>query len=138
MEIITNNVNKTEALGFELAKSLHSGDIVAFYGDLGAGKTSFIRGLAKGLGYTGEVTSPTYTIMHQYKTNGLSLNHFDMYRVLDMESLLSTGFFDFFDEENNITAIEWAENIAFALPKNAIKISLLYSETDNERIIKIE
>ncbi|MEG2044450.1 MAG: tRNA (adenosine(37)-N6)-threonylcarbamoyltransferase complex ATPase subunit type 1 TsaE [Clostridia bacterium] len=131
----SSSVEQTEEIGYNIGKALEKGDIIAFSGNLGAGKTALTRGIAKGIGYDGEVTSPTYTILQIY--DGLiSLCHFDMYRVESKEDLISTGFFDYLDDEMCM-AIEWSENIAFALPKNVIKINISYGETENDRIIEV-
>lgn len=136
LKITTHNVYETEKTGFALAKTLKPGNIVALKGELGAGKTAFVRGLARGLGYEGEVTSPTYALVHEYRGK-VPLFHFDMYRINDMDALYSTGFFDFLDE-NSIIAIEWSENIEFALPKNKISVTLSYGKNENDRKIFIE
>lgn len=136
LKITSHNTDETEKAGLALAKTLQAGDIVALKGGLGAGKTAFVRGLARGLGFDGEVTSPTYALMHEY-TATLPLLHFDMYRINDMEALYSTGFFDFLDT-NSVIAIEWSENIEFALPKGKITVTLSYGISENERVILIE
>ncbi len=135
-QLITNSMLETEAVGVQLAQRLSSGDVVAFYGDLGAGKTAFIRGLARGLGVTDDVSSPTFALVHEY--NGkIPLIHFDMYRVDGWDDLYSTGFFDYLDR-GAILAIEWSENIENALPEKSIKVKIEIGEHDGQRIIDIE
>ena len=114
MEFITHSPEETEALGFALGQRLSSGDIIAYRGDLGAGKTAFTRGLAKGLGCTEQVTSPTYTIVNEYLSGRLPLFHFDMYRLRSAEELFDIGWDDYL-ERGGICAVEWSENVADAL-----------------------
>ena len=91
MEYITHSPEETEALGAEYAKSLKAGDVVAFSGDLGAGKTAFTRGVLHGLGYEGRVTSPTFAIANEYETPTVKVAHFDLYRILDLAVLKWQG-----------------------------------------------
>lgn len=132
---ITKSPTETEILAEKLAKSI-SPCVIAMTGDLGAGKTAFTRGLAKGLGYKGEVTSPTFTIVHEYVGGRLPLYHFDMYRIEGWEDLYSTGFFDYM-EMASVLSVEWSENITAALPDGHIKVDIRRGEDDNERIITI-
>ena len=114
MEFITNSPEETEALGERLAKILAPGTILAYRGDLGAGKTAFTRGLARGLGCTEQVTSPTYTIVNEYLGGRLPLFHFDMYRLRSSDDLFDIGWDDYL-ERNGICAVEWSENVADAM-----------------------
>lgn len=134
-QIITNSAVETEAVGRQLATSLSNG-VVAFFGDLGAGKTTFVRGMCKGVGYTGEVSSPTFAIVHEYIGGRVPLYHFDMYRVESPEDLYACGFYDYID--NGILAIEWSEHIIDALPQNAVKVHLSYGTHENQRIVEVE
>ena len=118
----TNSPKETEEVGAELAKSLHRGCVIALCGDLGAGKTAFVRGLAKGFGLNAEVSSPTFALVHDYGGKP-PLVHFDMYRVAGWEDLYSTGFFDYLDA-GAILAVEWSENIEAALPEDAIRVTI--------------
>ena len=104
-----------------LAQTLKGGEVIAFRGGLGMGKTCFVRGLAKGLGFTGDVSSPTFALINEYLGGRLNLYHFDMYRVEDWDSLYSTGFFDYL-ESGGVIAAEWSENIDGALPENTIYV----------------
>ncbi len=113
MEFITHSAAETEALGARLAKQLRPGDVVAYLGDLGAGKTAFTRGLARGLGILEPVTSPTYTIVNEYQGR-LPLFHFDMYRLSDAEELFDLGWEDYL-ARGGVCAVEWSENVAEAL-----------------------
>ena len=122
-EFITNREAETEKLGEKLAQHLTGGEVIAFTGDLGAGKTCFTRGLARGLGFKGSVTSPTFAIINEYSGGRLNLYHFDMYRVTGWEDLYSTGYFDYLDA-GGVIAAEWSENITSALPQNTIYVSI--------------
>lgn len=133
--VICNSAKETEALAAELASSLTKRSVLAFTGDLGAGKTTFTRGLCAGLGYTGEVSSPTFAIVHEYLGGRIPLYHFDMYRVDSVDDLYACGFYDYLD--SGILAIEWSENITEALPKDVIFIHMEYGETENQRKITI-
>ncbi len=132
---VTKSPHETEALAEKMAKNI-SPCVIAMTGDLGAGKTAFTRGLAKGLGYEGEVTSPTFAIVHEYVGGRLPLYHFDMYRVDGWEDLYSTGFFDYM-EQASVLSVEWSENITSALPENHIKVDIRRGEKDDERIITV-
>lgn len=131
-EFMTKSELETEALGEALAKDLHPGDLLAFRGGLCAGKTAFIRGLARGLGVSGEVSSPTFALVHEY-SGPTPLYHFDMYRVEDWQSLYSTGFFDYLDS-GGILAVEWSENIENALPEEAFTVTIERQGGDHRRI----
>ncbi len=136
MEIFTTeNPLETEKIAEKLATTLIGGEVIAFRGDLGAGKTCFTRGLARGLGYTGEVTSPTFALINEYLGGKHPLYHFDMYRISGWEELYSTGFFEYIDE-GGIVAAEWSENIENALPQNTIYVEI-EALSENTRRIKI-
>ena len=119
MEFITTSPRETEAVGAALGKILPAGTVLAYEGDLGAGKTAFTRGLAKGLGATEQVTSPTYTIVNEYLTGRIPLFHFDMYRLTCAEDLWDIGWEDYLDR-NGICAVEWSENVTEAMEGAAI------------------
>lgn len=133
-EYISTSVEQTEKFASELASLLKPGDVLAMKGDLGAGKTAFVRGFADGLKVYGEVASPTYSIVNEY-TGSPSLYHFDMYRITDMDELYTTGFFDYL-EQDGICVIEWSENIEWALPENTTTVEIL-KLSENERKITI-
>ena len=122
MEFITNSPEETEQLGEKLAAALSPGTVLAFRGDLGAGKTAFTRGLARGLGYRDPVTSPTYTIVHEYLGGRLPLFHFDMYRLSSSDDLWDIGWEDYLDR-GGICAVEWSEKVADAM-ENAMVIRI--------------
>ena len=121
LKIKTSSAEETENVGFEFAKKLAPGDCIAMKGDLGAGKTAFVRGMAKLLCPGTRVQSPTYTIVNSYRGK-IPLYHFDMYRVSGWEDLYSTGFFDYL-EQGGVIAAEWSENIENALPENTITVT---------------
>ncbi|MBE6933828.1 MAG: tRNA (adenosine(37)-N6)-threonylcarbamoyltransferase complex ATPase subunit type 1 TsaE [Ruminococcaceae bacterium] len=135
MEFITRSPEETEALGEKLGKLLTAGTVLAYRGDLGAGKTAFTRGLARGLGYTQQVTSPTYTIVNEYLGGRLPLFHFDMYRLRCAEELFDIGWDDYLDR-NGICAVEWSENVTNAL-ENPITVTIAKLD-ENTRHITVE
>ena len=132
MEYITHSPAETEAVGEALAKTLCPGTVLAFRGDLGAGKTAFTRGLGRGLGCTERVTSPTYTIVNEYTSGRLPLFHFDMYRLRSSEDLFDIGWEDYL-ERGGVCAVEWSENVADALD-GAIWITIEKTGDDSRRI----
>ena len=135
MTFETHSPEQTEALGEALGKVLRPGAVVAYAGDLGAGKTAFTRGLAKGLGASEPVTSPTYTIVNEYLSGRIPLFHFDMYRLGSSEDLFDIGWEDYL-ERGGVCALEWSENVADAL-ENPIRVQL-EKTGENARRITIE
>ena len=135
MEFLTNSPGETEKIGAALGKILPSGTILAYEGDLGAGKTAFTRGLARGLGFADTVTSPTYTIVNEYLGGRLPLFHFDMYRLRSSDDLFDIGWEDYLDR-HGICAVEWSENVADAMA-DAIRIRI-EKTGDESRKITIE
>ena len=137
MHIQTHSPEETEAVGRRLATLLHPGDVIAYYGDLGAGKTAFTRGLAAGLGVTEQVTSPTYTIVNEYLSGRMPLFHFDMYRLGSADELFDIGWEDYL-ARGGVCAVEWSENVdeAFEAP---IRITITKDPADeNVRTITLE
>ena len=122
MEFITNSPIETEKVGEALGKVLQPGTILAYEGDLGAGKTAFTRGLARGLGATEQVTSPTYTIVNEYLSGRMPLFHFDMYRWASSDDLWDIGWEDYL-ERGGVCAVEWSENVADAM-EDAITVCI--------------
>ncbi len=135
-EFITHSPEETIALGQKLGALLHAGDVIAYRGDLGAGKTTFTRGLALGMGLSDLVTSPTFALVHAYGEPPLMLCHFDMYRIESEEELETTGFYDYPPEEC-VFAVEWSEHIEGALPPRTIRMTL-ERLGDEERRITLE
>ena len=132
MEYITNSPAETEALGAALGRVLTPGTVIAYRGDLGAGKTAFTRGLARGLGYSDPVTSPTYTIVNEYLGGRLPLFHFDMYRLRSSEDLWDIGWEDYLDR-GGVCAVEWSENVEDAL-EGALTVTIEKLGEDSRRI----
>ena len=132
MEFITNSPEETEKIGAAIGKIIPAGTVLAYRGDLGAGKTAFTRGLAKGLGYTQPVTSPTYTIVNEYLGGRLPLFHFDMYRLRSAEDLWDIGWDDYL-ERGGVCAVEWSENVAEAM-ENPIIVRIEKLGEDTRRI----
>jgi tRNA threonylcarbamoyladenosine biosynthesis protein TsaE len=132
MFFISNSPAETEAIGAALGKILTPGAIVAYRGDLGAGKTAFTRGLARGLGYAEAVTSPTYTIVNEYLGGRLPLFHFDMYRLRSSDDLWDIGWDDYLDR-GGVCAVEWSENVADAM-EDAILVTIEKLGDDCRRI----
>lgn len=134
--VYTSNCEEdTEKIAAEFAKTLEQGDFIAFFGNLGSGKTAFVRGVASVLCPNARVASPTYAIVNEYRGE-TPIFHFDMYRILDDDSLYSVGFYDYFDR-GGVIFTEWSENIPFALPNK--RYDVIFEKTgDNNRKITIE
>ena len=132
MTFETNSPAETEAIGAALGKIINPGTVIAYRGDLGAGKTAFTRGLAKGMGCTEIVTSPTYTIVNEYLGGRLPLFHFDMYRLRSSDDLFDIGWEDYLDR-GGICAVEWSENVDDAM-EDAIYITIEKLGEDSRRI----
>ena len=132
MEFLTNSPAETEAVGAALGKILKPGTVIAYRGDLGAGKTAFTRGLARGLGSSEMVTSPTYTIVNEYLGGRMPLFHFDMYRLASSDDLWDIGWEDYLDR-NGVCAVEWSENVEDAM-EDPIVITIEKLGEDSRRI----
>ena len=135
MTFHTYTAEQTEALGQALGQRLQGGEIIAYEGDLGAGKTAFTRGLALGLGISMRVTSPTYTVVNEYNGGRLELFHFDMYRLGSSEELFDIGWEDYL-LRGGVCAVEWSENVSDAM-EDAITVRI-EKASEEERIITIE
>jgi tRNA threonylcarbamoyladenosine biosynthesis protein TsaE len=133
----TKNESETLKTAEEFSKLLKPGDVIAYKGNMGAGKTVFTRGIVRGLGGDDAVSSPTFAIVNEYIAGGLSIYHFDMYRIKSINDLYSTGYFDYL-ESGGIIIIEWSENIESAIPAGAYIINIETTDTnDNCRIITV-
>ena len=135
MQYFTNSAEETERLGQRLGETLRGGEVVAYLGELGAGKTAFTRGLARGLGISMRVTSPTYTIVNEYTGGRLPLFHFDMYRLGSEEELFDIGWEDYL-AHGGVCAVEWSENVSGAM-EDAITVRI-EKTSDEGRKITIE
>ena len=132
MQYLTNSPGETEAIGAALGKIIQPGTVIAYRGDLGAGKTAFTRGLARGLGCNEIVTSPTYTIVNEYLGGRLPLFHFDMYRLRSSDDLFDIGWEDYLDR-GGVCAVEWSENVDDAM-EDAIYITIEKLGEDTRQI----
>lgn len=131
---VSHSYKETEELAQVIGSILKGNEIIALFGDLGAGKTCFTRGLVRGLESDSDVSSPTFAIINEYQGK-FPIFHFDMYRISSEDDLYSTGFYDYL--ENGVVIIEWSENIISEIDNNAIRIKLNYGNSENERIIEI-
>lgn len=137
MEILSHSEAETESAGERLGAALTPGTVLAYRGGLGMGKTAFTRGLARGLGCTGRVTSPTFTIVNEYEGR-IPLFHFDMYRLPDSDALFDIGWEDYLDR-GGVCAVEWSEQVDDALPEDTVYVTISrHPDHENWRIIQIE
>ena len=137
MDYLSHSEAETEAVGEALGARLQPGTVLAYRGDLGMGKTAFTRGLARGLGCTGRVTSPTFTLVNEYQGR-VPLFHFDLYRLPDADALFDIGWDDYLGR-GGVCAVEWSERAAEALPEDTVWVTLSrHPEEDGWRIISVE
>ena len=134
MKVILNSPKETDKFAKDLAKELTDGDVIALYGDLGAGKTYFTSCLCKHLGSNDTISSPSYLIMHEYEGSTFPIHHLDLYRFSAEEEVLELGLEEIF--ENGITIIEWPEIAEFILPKKTIK--LYWKIEKDKRIVTLK
>ena len=134
-EFITYSPLETERVAENLASDFSGGEVIAFRGNLGMGKTCFTRGIARGLKFSGDVTSPTFALINEYLGGRLDIYHFDMYRITSWEELYSSGYFEYL-EKNGVVVLEWSENIENALPQNTTYVEIEALD-ENTRKIKI-
>ena len=132
----TKSTYETELLGQRLGKVLRRGDVVAYFGGLGVGKTAFTRGLAEGMGIAADVSSPTFAIVNVYHGSPM-LCHFDMYRIDGWDDLCTTGYFEYL-EDDAVLAVEWSENIENVLPDNTLFVTIEKGENETDRIFTFE
>ena len=136
VKLISHSADETEQIGEKIAKKLHGTEVIALFGGLGMGKTAFTRGLARALGVDDGVSSPTFALVNEY-SGKYNIYHFDMYRIDDEDSLVSTGFFDYI--ENGICAVEWSEKIEEFIPDDSFTVTISKNSEDiNSRAITIE
>ena len=131
-----NSEEDTRSLGLEIADALEPGDVVALTGDLGTGKTALTKYIAEGLGVKEDISSPTFTIIKEYKSGRLPLYHFDVYRLGSGDELLDTGAEELLDGDG-ACVIEWADIVADVLPADSLIVSLNYGDSENERTAEI-
>ena len=137
MEYLSHSEAETEAIGARLARTLRPGAVLAYQGDLGMGKTAFTRGLARGLGCEGRVTSPTFTIVNEYE-GPIPLFHFDLYRLEDADALFDIGWEDYL-ARGGVCAVEWSERAEDALPEDTLYVTISrHPENDGWRIITVQ
>lgn len=136
ISVTTHSPEETQQFAQRLALTLKAGDIICFKGSMGAGKTTFTRGLAKGLGITDDVSSPTFALVHEYSGGRLPLAHFDMYRVNSEQALESTGFYDYIDA-GGVLVVEWSENVERFLPRKHIAVTITMPD-EHSRAITVE
>lgn len=132
-EYISHSLEDTERIAREIASTLKGDEVVAMFGGLGVGKTTFTRGFCAELGFEDGVHSPTFAIVNEYHGGKFPIYHFDMYRVMDEDDLYSTGFYDYLGK--GVLIIEWSENILDFIPKDAIHIEISRGEDESSRII---
>ena len=135
IKVISDSAKATELLGSHVAKVLKGNEILAMFGDLGAGKTAFTRGLCEGLGVADVVSSPTFAIVNAY-CGRYPVYHFDMYRIAGADDLFATGYYDYLG--TGVLVIEWSENIESELEPDCIRITIRKTDRENERIFEIE
>ena len=131
------NESDTDKLGIELGSKVEPGTVIAMIGDLGAGKTTLTKAIAKGLGIRETVTSPTFNIVKEYRSGRLPLYHFDVYRIADPEELYELGYEEYFYGEG-VCVIEWADLIEDFLPEDAMRIEITYGEDEETRVVRME
>lgn len=134
IKLTTHSADETIALGKKIGARLNGGDIIAYRGGLGAGKTTITHGIAQGMGLKDDVSSPTFALVNEYRGK-INLYHFDMYRINGGLDLETTGFYDYMDSDS-VLAIEWSENIASELPDNVITVTISRVD-DNTREIEL-
>lgn len=135
IELITNSANDTIEFGKSVARAVEKGAVISLVGDLGAGKTTFTKGIARGLGIMDNVTSPTFTILNEYAGEEKKLYHFDFYRIEDPDELVELGFEDYFPSTDGLTIVEWVEKAPSVLPKQYYQITFEKIDDDKRRIV---
>lgn len=133
---ILNSESDTRTFGLELGRSASSGTVIALTGDLGVGKTTLTKAIAEGLGITDVITSPTFTIVKEYRTGRLPLYHFDVYRIGDPDEMYELGYEEYFYGDG-VCVVEWADLIDEFLPDDVIRIDISYGENEDERVLVV-
>lgn len=142
-EVCTLSLEETEKLGEELAyavledKNAALPHFIALYGDLGVGKTAFVRGFVRVFSPNACVRSPTFALVNEYPSHVCRLFHFDMYRITSEDDLYSIGYYDYLDDGNAVCLVEWSENIPYALPERYLRVRIEKNDPENERARRI-
>lgn len=136
-EILIRNQSETEKFGYELGQSVKPGTVIALIGDLGTGKTTLTKSIARGLEIDDVITSPTFNIVKEYRSGRLPLFHFDVYRIGDVEEMFEIGYEEYFFG-NGVCVVEWADIIEEIIPEDAMVIRIEYGASEGERIYRIE
>lgn len=137
MRIVIQNQLDTRRFGLELAQKLKPGGVIALIGDLGTGKTTLTKSIAEGLGIRETITSPTFTIVQEYKSGRIPLYHFDVYRLDSEEEMYELGYEEYFFGQG-VCVIEWADQIMELIPQGSIIIRIEYGNNEEERIYQVE
>ena len=132
-----NNEQETASFGYELGRKVQPGTVIALIGDLGTGKTTLTKAIARGLGIHELITSPTFNIVKEYRSGRLPLFHFDVYRIGDVDEMFEIGYEEYFFGEG-VCVVEWADIIEEIIPEDALVIRIVYGPTEGERIYEIE
>lgn len=133
----TTGVDQTRALGAAVSSLARAGDLLLLAGDLGAGKTAFTQGFARGLGVTGRVVSPTFTIARHYQGTSLTVHHLDVYRLDHLQEAIDLGLAELIDDDSGVTLIEWGDVVVPTLPADFLEIRIAYGFGDDERIFSL-
>lgn len=133
MKLTLKSEQETEKYGIELGRKVKPGTVIALTGDLGAGKTTLTKAIAKGLGVTETVTSPTFTVVKEYRSGRLPLYHFDVYRIGDLEEMYELGYEEYFYGDG-VCVVEWADLVEELLPGDAVRIRIDYGASEGERV----
>ncbi len=135
--VLSTSEEETVAAGERLGRLLRAGDVVALFGDLGAGKTRFVRGICRALGTDRNVSSPTFTLLHEYHAPGLSVNHFDFYRIASASELAGIGFAEYLDRDDGVCLIEWADRVGPFLPRERYDVRMAAGDSPDIRVIEV-
>lgn len=133
----TTSVEQTRALGAAIASLTRAGDLILLAGDLGAGKTAFAQGFARGIGVTDPVTSPTFTLARHYEGTALKLHHLDVYRLDHLQEAVDLGLSELIDDDEGVTLIEWGDMVTSTLQPDFLEVRLVYGDGDDDRLLSL-